>query len=325
MSIEVIILAAGKSRRMQSKKSKVLHRLLGKPLIHYPIKAARQVMPNRIYIVVGGPHAAEVEAEVKKYEGVTPVYQNEPLGTGHAVMQVSPYIQGKDVDILIMPGDAPLVTGETLKKLYELHRKNDALATILTAEVPDPTGYGRIIRSRGDRVLMIVEEADAFPEEKQIKEVNSGIYIFDSNILLESLSEIKPDNKQGEYYLTDVIAIIQRRYGGVYAYRVEDWREIVGVNTRKQLSDAHRILLDRIVNRHLSAGVSILDPGNVYIEEDVVIEPDVVVHPCTSLIGNTYIEEGSEVGPNALLENVRVKKNSRVAGVYLKDTTYPPE
>lgn len=320
MAVEVIILAAGKSRRMKSRKSKVLHKLLGKPLIHYPIKAARAVLPNRIYVVIGGPHAEDVKREIEKEKDITPVYQNEPLGTGHAVMQASPYLQGKDVDVIVMPGDAPLVRGETLKKLYEIHRKNDAIATILTAEVPDPTGYGRIIRSRGDRVLMIVEEADAFPEEKQIKEVNSGIYVFDSNILLETLSEIKPDNKQGEYYLTDVIAIIQRRYGGVYAYRVDDWKEIVGVNTRKQLSEAHRILQERVVNRHLNGGVSILDPSSVYIEEDVVIEPDVVIYPFTSLMGNTYIEEESEIGPNTILENVRVKRGSVIRGKHLRES-----
>ncbi len=315
--IEAVILAAGKSRRMLSKRSKVLHKLCGKPLLYYTIRAAKSVHPQTIYTVVGGPHMEEVKSFAKQ-QGSKVVHQNEPLGTGHAVMQVLPYVRGKDVDLLVLPGDAPLVKPSTIRELYEFHKENYALATILTSELPDPTGYGRIIRSKGDRVLMIVEEADAFPEEKQIKEVNSGIYIFDANILMEVIPEIKPDNKQGEYYLTDVIAIIQRKYGGVYAYKTNDWQEIIGINTREQLSMAHRIMQARIVQKHVSIGVTIYDPQSVYIEEDVQIEPDVVIYPFTSLLGKTYIEEDAEIGPNVVLEDYHVQRGEVIRNVHLK-------
>jgi bifunctional UDP-N-acetylglucosamine pyrophosphorylase/glucosamine-1-phosphate N-acetyltransferase len=311
-----IILAGGKSKRMKSKKSKVLHKLCGKPIISYPIKACKSLIPDELYIVIG--QNSEDIKNVINDSNIVFVYQNEPLGTGHAVMQVIPYLKNKDMDVLIMPADAPLIRIETIKELYNFHKENDALVSILTTEMPDPTGYGRIIRSSGNRVLMIVEEADAFPEEKQIKEINSGIYIFESNILIEALNEIKPDNKQGEYYLTDVIAIIQRKYGGVYAYKINDWKEIIGINTREQLAQAHSILQERIIKRHLENGVSILFPNLVYIEEDVIIESDVVIYPFVSILGNSYISENCEIGPNVILENYKTKKGEIIRNAYLK-------
>ncbi|MDT7880624.1 MAG: sugar phosphate nucleotidyltransferase [Candidatus Hydrothermia bacterium] len=311
-----IILAGGKSKRMKSKKSKVLHKLCGKPIISYPIKACKSLIPDELYIVIG--QNSEDIKNVINDNDVVFVYQSEPLGTGHAVMQVIPYLKNKDMDVLIMPADAPLIRIETIRELYNFHKENDALVSILTTEMPDPTGYGRIIRSSGNRVLMIVEEADAFPEEKQIKEINSGIYIFESNILIEALNEIKPDNKQGEYYLTDVIAIIQRKYGGVYAYKINDWKEIIGINTREQLAQAHSILQERIIKRHLENGVSILFPNLVYIEEDVIIESDVVIYPFVSILGNSYISENCEIGPNVILENYKTKKGEIIRNTYLK-------
>jgi bifunctional UDP-N-acetylglucosamine pyrophosphorylase/glucosamine-1-phosphate N-acetyltransferase len=301
---------------MKSKKSKVLHKLCGKPIISYPIKACKSLIPDELYIVIG--QNSEDIKNVINDSNIVFVYQSEPLGTGHAVMQVIPYLKNKDMDVLIMPADAPLIRMETIKELYNFHKENDALVSILTTEMPDPTGYGRIIRSSGNRVLMIVEEADAFPEEKQIKEINSGIYIFESNILIEALNEIKPDNKQGEYYLTDVIAIIQRKYGGVYAYKINDWKEIIGINTREQLSQAHSILQERIIKKHLENGVSILFPNLVYIEEDVIIENDVVIYPFVSILGNSYISENCEIGPNVILENYKTKKGEIIRNAYLK-------
>ena len=301
---------------MKSKKSKVLHKLCGKPIISYPIKACKSLIPDELYIVIG--QNSEDIKNVINDSNIVFVYQSEPLGTGHAVMQVIPYLKNKDMDVLIMPADAPLIRIETIKELYNFHKENDALVSILTTEMPDPTGYGRIIRSSGNRVLMIVEEADAFPEEKQIKEINSGIYIFESNILIEALNEIKPDNKQGEYYLTDVIAIIQRKYGGVYAYKINDWKEIIGINTREQLSQAHSILQERIIKRHLENGASILFPNLVYIEEDVIIESDVVIYPFVSILGNSYISENCEIGPNVILENYKTKKGEIIRNAYLK-------
>ncbi|MEO0202534.1 MAG: sugar phosphate nucleotidyltransferase [candidate division WOR-3 bacterium] len=310
-----IILGGGKSKRMKSKKSKILHNLCGKPVIQYPLKACKSLLPDETYIVIS--ESSEAVREVVN-DNVIFVYQNEPLGTGHAVMQVVPYLKNKDMDVLVVPGDAPLIRIETVKELYKFHKENDALVSILTTQMPDPTGYGRIIRSSGNRVLMIVEEADAFPEEKQIKEVNSGIYIFESNILIDALNEIKPDNKQGEYYLTDVIAVIQRKYGGVYAYKIDDWKEIIGINTREQLALAHSIMQERIIKRHMENGVSIILPSLVYIEDEVIIEPDVVIYPFVSLLGNTYVSEDCEIGPNVILENYKTKKGEIIRNAYLR-------
>ncbi len=301
---------------MKSKKSKVLHKLCGKYIISYSIKACKSLIPDELYIVIG--QNSEDIKNVINDNNIVFVYQNEPLGTGHAVMQVIPYLKNKDMDVLIMPADVPLIRIETIKELYNFHKENDALVSILTTEIPDPTGYGRIIRSSGNRVLMIVEETDAFPEEKQIKEINSGIYIFESNILIDALNEIKPDNKQGEYYLTDVIAIIQRKYGGVYAYKISDWKEIIGINTREQLAQAHSILQERIIKKHLENGVSILFPNLVYIEEDAIIESDVVIYPFVSILGNSYISEDCEIGPNVILENYKTKKGEIIRNAYLK-------
>ncbi len=307
------ILAAGESKRMKSEKSKVLHKLCGKPLLYFPIEVAKSLNPEEIFVVVGGRSEKEVR-ETFKDSGVTFVTQEEPNGTGGAVMELEPFFEDKEADIFIIPGDAPLLRRETAQELVRFHQDRGAIATVLTAEVPDPTGYGRIIRSIGDRILMIVEEADAFPEEKAIREVNSGMYVFDTYSLFRWLNELRPNNKQEEFYLTDVIEILQRRLGGVFAYKVPDYTEILGVNTRKQLAEANRIMNDRLKVEHMEKGVTFIDPNTVYLEVDVEIGKDTIIFPFVSLLGKTEIGEKAEIGPNVTLKDVKVTNGKVVRG-----------
>ncbi len=309
MDIYAAILAGGRSKRMNSTISKVLHPLLGKPLVFFPLKVACSLRPAGIFVIVSPDTHQEVAARVREMfpdEPIEFVVQPEPRGTGDAVMQLAPYFKDKDVDLLVMPGDAPLLREDTAKLMYRFHKENDARITILTAEVPDPTGYGRIVRSHGDRVLMIVEEKDAFPEEKEIREINSGIYLFRTGDLFSFLPEIKPQNAQGEYYLTDVIEIVQRKRGGVLAFKIADWKETLGVNTRPQLIQAQKILKQRLVDRWIREGVSFIDPDLVYLEYDVVLEKDATIYPFVSLIGQTHVGRGATVGPGVKLVNARV-------------------
>jgi bifunctional UDP-N-acetylglucosamine pyrophosphorylase/glucosamine-1-phosphate N-acetyltransferase len=309
----VAILAAGKAKRMNSSRSKVLHEVAGKPLLYFPLKVAKSLNPARIFVIIGGPYMEQIRVFLQD-EPVEIIVQEEPKGTGDAVKHLVNYIDEQDSDLFVIPGDAPLLTEKTAMELMGFHRSRGAYATVLTAEVPDPTGYGRIVRSVGDRVLMIVEEADAFPEEKAIKEVNSGMYFFYTSVLFQYLDELRPDNKQGEYYLTDIIEILQRRMGNVFAYKIEDWEEILGVNTREQLGLVNRIMLRRIVHNMLENGVSMVDPDKVYIEAEVQIGKDVTLYPFVSLLGKTIIGDNSIIGPGVVLKDAVIKPNSRVFG-----------
>ncbi len=303
----VAILAAGESKRMNSAVSKVMHRLAGRPLLYYCIDIAKSLNPKEIFVVVGGPHREKVMDEFKN-TGVTFVEQPEPKGTGDAVMKVEPHLRNvTDADLFVMPGDAPLLTEGTAQKFVEFHRARGAVATVLTAEHPNPTGYGRIIRSVGDRIMMIVEESDAFPEEKAIREINSGIYVFDVEYLFQWLKEIRPDNRQNEYYLTDVIEILQRRVGGVYAYKIDDWKEVLGVNTRHDLANAERIMQERLKSKWIGSGVSFIDPDAVYIEYYVEIGRDTIIYPFVALLGRTKIGQNAIIGPNVVLEDAEIK------------------
>jgi len=318
MEIYAVILAAGRSTRMHSKYTKILHTLMGKPLIFFPLRVVRALEPKRIYIVVNPDQGPEIEAQVNG-EDITYVVQEQALGTGHAVMQVEPYFEGKsEADVLVIPGDAPLVREKTVVELYQFHRKSDAYITVLTAELPDPTGYGRIIRAEGSLVAKIVEERDASETERQIREVNSGIYFFRSSVLFEALHHLKPINAQREYYLTDVLEIVQQKYGRVHAFKVEDWKEILGVNTRQQLAQAREILQDRINEYWMNQGVTLVDPKSVYIEWDVELAQDVVLYPFVALLGKTRVGEGAVIGPNQTLKDAEVPPH-HVVGLNQKE------
>ena len=282
-----VIMAAGKGTRMKSNKSKLVHKIYDKELVKRVVELAKEVGTDDIVTVVG--HLREQVKEVLGND-VKYVYQEELLGTGHAVMQAKKYLEGKKGKVIILYGDVPIIRKETLENLIIKSFKNKEYATLLTAIYENPTGYGRIIRDEGGNIKAIVEEKDANMFEKEIKEINSGIYCFDIEELLSALEELKPNNVQGEYYLTDVIKIMNDKGLKTGAVIVEDNTEILGVNDRAQLELLTRVLRMRINAEHMKKGVTIEDANSTYIHDNVKIGVDTVIHP------NTTIKEGVIIG-----------------------------
>ena len=283
--VTAVILAAGEGKRMRSRQPKVLHPLCGRPLIAYPLRLAR-ALADRIVLVIG-PNADDVVALAGS--DVRPVVQRERLGSGHAVQQARP--ESGEGTILVLPGDMPLLSVETIERLVDHHRKSRAAATVLTAVVGEPQGYGRVLR-QGGRVKRIVEDRDATDAEKKIAEINTSVYCFAAARLWQALAKVRPDNDQGEYYLTDVIGILARAGARVDAVVTPDPGEATGVNDRKQLAAVAAVQRRRILDRLMEAGVTILDPANTYIEDTVTIGPDTTIYPQVVIEGQSDI--GSE-------------------------------
>jgi bifunctional UDP-N-acetylglucosamine pyrophosphorylase/glucosamine-1-phosphate N-acetyltransferase len=305
--VTAIILAAGEGKRMRSRRPKVLHPLCGRPLIGYALRVARTVADRLIMVV--SPNARDI-ATVAGAD-VTIVEQRERLGTGHAVQEARTACGG-DPTILVLPGDMPLLTSETFERLVAHHAASDAAVTLVTAQVADPQGYGRILRHHG-RVMRIVEERDATDDQKRIAEINTSVYCFDACRLWPALDQVKPDNDQGEYYLTDVIGIIARAGGRIEAVTVHDPTEALGVNDRRQLATAAAIQRRRILDRLMESGVTIIDPATTYIEDTVTIGPDTIVEPQVFIEGATVIGEecvvqaGCHIRSSRLGERVLLK------------------
>ena len=305
-----IIMAAGKGTRMKSNKSKLVHEIYGKPLVRRVVEVAEKIGSDEIIAVVG--HLREQVQEVLG-DSVKYAYQEELLGTGHAVMQASKYLKGKKGKVVILYGDVPILRPETLRNLVSKSIKNKEYATLLTAKYENPTGYGRIIRDEGGNIKAIVEEKDADPLQKEIKEINSGIYCFDIEELLNALKKVNNDNAQGEYYLTDVIKIMNDEGLKTGAVIVEDNTEILGVNDRSQLELLTRVLRMRINAEHMANGVTIEDSNSTYIYDDVEIGTDTVIHPNTIVKNNVVIGENCEIGPNAYIrENCEIANNVKI-------------
>ncbi|MDT2810501.1 bifunctional UDP-N-acetylglucosamine diphosphorylase/glucosamine-1-phosphate N-acetyltransferase GlmU [Enterococcus asini] len=291
-----IILAAGKGTRMKSKLYKVLHPVCGKPMVEHIMNRVTETAPNEIITIVG--HGAEL---VKKQLGDRSEYalQAEQLGTGHAVLQAEPFLKGKKGTTLVISGDTPLLTSETLNNLFEYHQGKNASATILTAKAEDPTGYGRIVRDHVGIVEKIVEQKDATLEEARIQEINTGTYCFDNELLFDALSQLDTDNAQGEYYLTDIIEILKKAGKNVAAYLTEDFNESLGVNDRVALSKANELMRARINHQHMLNGVSFIDPKATYIDDGVVIGAETVIEPGVYLKGKTVIGENCLITANS--------------------------
>ena len=295
--VKAVILAAGMGTRMKSKTPKVLHKVLGKSMVQYSIDAARKAGAEEICIIIG--HGGN---QVKKMvgAGVTYVEQKEQLGTGHAVMCAREFI-GTEGQTLILCGDTPLIKGETLKSLMERHVEQGNQVTMLSTILEDPTGYGRIIRNEKGEFVKNVEHKDATEAERASKEVNSGMYLFESKALSDSLSKLTNDNAQGEYYLPDTLSIIRSEGGQVDAVITEDETEIMGVNSRVQLADATRIMQKRINYGLMEAGVTLLAPELTFVGPDVTIEQDVTIYPNSFIYGELVIREGTVVPPGTML------------------------
>ena len=306
-----LILAAGQGKRMKSNLPKVLHKVCGKEMVNHVIDNMRLSEINDVNVIVGkGANLVKAGTESRK---VSYSLQEEQLGTGHAVKCAKEFLQGKDGVVAIFAGDAPLTKVETINKLINEHIEKKNSATLLSAIVEDPTGYGRIIRD-GDEVIKIVEHKDCSEEELKVNEMNAAMYCFDIKELLSSLDELSNDNNQGEYYLTDVIGILKNKGKRVGAV-VTDYEDTIGVNSRAQLAEAEEILRNRINRKHLDNGVTLIDPKTTYIGVDVKIGQDTIIYPNNILEGNTEIEPGC-----TLLQNNRIKDSYIESGVEIQSS-----
>jgi len=313
-----VILAAGKGTRMKSSLPKVLHPVLGKPMVWHVLRAVRRAGASRIIAVVG--YGADRVREALAGEGVEFVHQDPPLGTGHAVMQAAPLLGDGEGTVLVACGDMPLLRAETLQRLVAGHLARGAAATVLSARVPDPTGYGRIIRDDGGSFVRIVEERDGSPEELAVREVNTGTYCFAAGPLLDALARLRPDNVQGEYYLTDVPGILASAHT-VEALELADPWECRGINSRWELAQAEEVLQERIIARWGEAGVTVRRPATVTIETEVRLEPGCEIGPGTALRGDTEVAAGARIGPDAELIDCKVGAGARIWGVRLRGCT----
>lgn len=304
-----IVLAAGQGKRMKSKLYKVLHPVCGTPMVSHVLRSVKQAACERAVVIVG--HGAEA---VRAHLGDAAEYalQAEQLGTGHAVLQVKDQLGGIDGTAVIVCGDTPLVTSESLQAMIALHEREGAAATVMTADMESPTGYGRVIRGEGGEVLRIVEQKDCSPEEAAVREINTGTYCFDNRKLFAALAQVTNQNAQGEYYLTDVIGILQKQGERVSAYKTADPAEAIGVNDRIALAEAEKLMRRRIAKAHMTGGVTIIDPENTYIEAEVTIGADTVLYPGTVLRGRTVIGEDCVIGPSAELKDTTVGSGTTI-------------
>ena len=308
--LTAIILAAGEAKRMRSARPKVLHALCGRPLIAYPVSAAR-ALGTRVVVVVGRA-ADEVRASVAPEAAASFVEQKERLGTGHAVLQAHVACGDAPGTILVLPGDVPLLSEATLGRLVEHHVASRAAATLLTAKVADPTGYGRVVREQG-RPIGIVENRDATAAQREIREIGTSVYCFDAQRFWPALAQVTPDNEQHEYYLTDVIGILHRQGERLEAVITEDPSECLGVNDRRQLAELGGIMRRRILDRLMAAGVTVIDPATTYVDDTVTIGMDTVLHPNVSLAGRTVVgaqcvvSAGCQVTDTTIADGVLLK------------------
>ena len=323
MTNYAVILAAGKGTRMKSDLPKVLHKVAGISMLEHVFRSVNAINPEKTVTVVG--HKAELVEQV--LAGQTDfVRQTEQLGTGHAVMMAEPVLENLTGQTLVIAGDTPLITGESLKNLIDFHINHKNVATILTAEADNPFGYGRIVRNQHGEVLKIVEQKDASDFEQQIKEINTGTYIFDNASLFKALKNINTNNAQGEYYITDVIGIFRENGEKVGAYTLKDFDESLGVNDRVALATAEGVMRRRINKQHMVNGVSFVNPDATYIDVDVEIAPEVQLEANVTLKGQTkigaetiltngtYIVD-SEIGERAVITNSMIEESSVADGV----------
>lgn len=311
--LAVVVLAAGLGKRFKSTTPKVLHRAVGLPLIQHVLSAIKGVgNVERLVVVVGNQKESVVKAVNEVSPGAEFVEQSELRGTGDAVRRCAPALADFDGNVLILPGDGPLITSQTLQTLVRGHAIDERDVTLLTATLADPTGYGRILEDEKGRVFTIVEEADASEAQKAIKQVSAGVWCFKKGVLFESLNEITPDNAQHEFYLPDAVPVVWSKGGSVETVMTQDPGEVQGVNDRAQLAAAARELRLRILDRLSASGVSIEDPAVTYIDAGIEIGPDTVIRPFTFLEGSTQIGSGCSIGPSTRMVDSIVEDGAEV-------------
>lgn len=312
MDIKSVILAAGKGTRMKSETPKVLHEIFGKTLVGYVLDNVKNITSENFVIV--GHHAEEVEDFVKNnYNNAKTVLQTPQLGTGHAVSMVCPMLKDYKGLVLILCGDTPLITEETLKSFVEFHKENKSDLTVMSTIFDNPANYGRIIRENDNSLKCIVEEKDATPEQKAVKEVNAGIYCLDWAKVCPAFSQLTSNNAQGEYYLTDIIEWGKKNSLSVNAYIMENNEEIFGINSRVHLAQATKIMQHRINEKHMLNGVTIVDPDTTYISADTEIGQDTIIYPSTYIEGKNKIGKKCKIGPMAHLRGgVEIADNVKI-------------
>ena len=310
--LDVLVLAAGLGTRMRSNLAKVLHRLDNRPLVNHVCRTAATLAPHKIYIVIGhhGDEVKQAVLEELSEDAAEFVWQKEQLGTGDAVNSAREYLENVDSTLLVLSGDVPMIRSKTLAGLvhqHYTHRGRGAACTLLTVKVEDPAGYGRIIRDDEGLFERIVEQKDASDEERQIKEINAGIYCFDTKKLFDALSNVKNNNAQGEYYLTDVPALLRNMGEDVGIFHHGDSREVSGINNRAELADLERILRYRTVSRMmLDYGVTFIDPKSAYVSEQASIGRDTVIYPNVTIEGETQIGDGCTIRSGTRISNSRI-------------------
>jgi bifunctional UDP-N-acetylglucosamine pyrophosphorylase/glucosamine-1-phosphate N-acetyltransferase len=304
--LNVVILAAGKGERMLSKKPKVMHEILGKPMIGHVVERAKELFPSEI-VVVTGFGREQAESYLEGYNVNTSV-QTEQKGTAHALLTAEKFINGGDV--LVLYGDVPLIENSTLKDFLSFYIRFESIS-FLTTRVDNPRGYGRVIMEEED-IMDIVEDADATEEQKRIDEINTGICIIPEECF-PLLKLIEPNNKKGEYYLTDICKVAKKKGLRIKGCRHSESTEVLGINSKRELLDANMVMRDRMLDRHMQNGVTLLD-RNIYIESDVIIGRDTTVFPNSYFFGNTIIGDDVVIGPNTSIKNSKINSNVKIEG-----------
>ena len=321
----VVVLAAGEGTRMKSSLSKVLHRIGGRTLVHHAVTAAEGLEPEHLVVIVGHAREQVTEHLAEVAPKVTTAVQDQQLGTGHAVQCALADLPPLTGTVVVTYGDVPLLSTDVLADLLREHHERSNAVTVLTAELDDPTGYGRIVRGPDGSVTGIVEHKDATDEQRAIREINSGVYAFEADVLRAGLDRLDTDNVQGELYLTDVVAHATADGRRVGALPVTDAWAVEGVNDRSQLAALHRELNRRTADRWLKAGVTMTDPATTWIDADVALEPDVTLEPNTLLRGHTSIATGATVGPNCELVDTEVGAGASVTNTTAHGAVIGPE